>query len=496
MNRLHPGVLLGFIAAALSLDPLAADAQNLIRAENEKPGTTDWLLTKFIKKGPIPSRYAPENEPYEKGWQRRKQIEGYTSHTSIKAGDTLRIFVSTEPASPFTVDIYRMGYYGGKGARHMRKLGPLQGSPQPTPEDGEKNLRECKWAEGCSLKIPDDWVSGVYLGKLTAADSEAYIVFIVRDDRRSDLMFQCSDMTWLAYNRWPNWRSLYDLGENPWGANARNIGYDVSFDKPFAIYWNGFPAAYEPLTNGSGEFLMIEHPLCFWLEKEGYDVTYISNVDTHADGPGLLRGKVFVSVGHDEYWTKEMFANVTQARDAGVNLAFLSGNSVSGQVELRPSSDGRPNRVMRRIGDLPGEENLLGAKSYGVGFADWTCDLPDHWVFAGTNMKKGDRIAQLVGWEYHGQPLKNDESLQVLSSGTVYGWNGERRNGTYATTIYTAKKGNFVFNASTCWWNMLLSNPPGFMNPPKRYFLQPDARIQQITKNVLDKMIATEVVAR
>ena len=241
---------------------------------------------------------------------------------------------------------------------------------------------------------------------------------------------------------------------------------------------------------------MIEHPLCFWLEKEGYDVTYISNVDTHADGPGLLRSKVFVSVGHDEYWTKEMFANVTQARDAGVNLAFLSGNSVSGQVELRPSTDGRPNRVMRRIGDLPGEENLLGAKSYGVGFADWTCGLPDHWAFAGTNMKHGDRIAQLVGWEYHGQPLKNDPSLQVLSSGTVYGWIGERRNGTYATTIYTAPKGNLVFNASTCWWNMLLSTPPGFMNPPKRYFLQPDARIQQITKNVLDKMIATDVVAR
>src|SRR5262245_65874046 len=97
---------------------------------------------------------------------------------------------------------------------------------------------------------------------------------------------------------------------------------------------------------------MIEHSLCFWLEKEGYDVTYISNVDTHADGLGLLRSKVFLSVGHDEYWTKEMFANVTQARDAGVNLAFLSGNSVSGQVELRPSTDGRPNRVMRRIGDL------------------------------------------------------------------------------------------------------------------------------------------------
>src|SRR5262245_13401477 len=75
MNRLHSSLWLGLIMAALSLSPGAADAQNVIRAENEKAGTTDWLLTKIIKKGPIPSRYAPENEPYEKGWQRRKQIE-------------------------------------------------------------------------------------------------------------------------------------------------------------------------------------------------------------------------------------------------------------------------------------------------------------------------------------------------------------------------------------------------------------------------------------
>jgi hypothetical protein len=129
---------------------------------------------------------------------------------------------------------------------------------------------------------------------------------------------------------------------------------NVSFDRPYAIYWNGFPAGFEPLTNGSGEFLLLEHPLSFWLEKQGYDVTYVSNVDTHADGEGLLRGKVFLSVGHDEYWTAEMFANVTRARDAGVSLAFLSGNAVSGVVSLLPSSDGRPNRVMRRMNSTRG----------------------------------------------------------------------------------------------------------------------------------------------
>ena len=93
-----------------------------------------------------------------------------------------------------------------------------------------------------------------------------------------------------------------------------------------------------------------------------------------------------------------MFDNVTKAREAGVNLAFLSGNTLSGVVELLPSTDGRPNRVMRRAGrGFSGEEELMGATSYGVGFADWTADRPDHWAFEGTKMQKGDRVAELVG---------------------------------------------------------------------------------------------------
>lgn len=469
----------------------AAAPRNAVQIENEKAGTMDWVLTK-IKKGSKPPIYAPEDEPYDKGWRRRKQVEGYCSHTSIRAGQTLDVYVSTDPADQYKAEIYRMGYYGGAGARLMRTIGPLQGSAQPTPADGDLHLIECKWSKGFSLEIPKDWVSGVYLGKLSTlkTQGECYVIFIVRDDRKADLMFQCSDLTWLSYNRWPNWRSLYDTETDPWGSSNRRPAFDVGFDRPYAIYWNGFPAGFEPLTNGSGEFLMLEFPLAFWLEKEGYDVTYISNVDTHADGPGLRRGKVFVSVGHDEYWTMQMFENVTKARDAGVSLAFLSGNSISGEVSLLPSTEGRPNRVVRRVGGFRAEQDLMGSTSYGTGFADWFCNDPDHWALAGTRMKKGDRVAQLVGWEYHGPPLADHEDLDILASGPVYGWNGEARSGTYATVIYQCRKGNYVFNAGTCWWNMVLSTPPGFMNPPKRYFWQADPRIQRITRNILDKMIA------
>jgi hypothetical protein len=481
----------------LNLEPKAVGQSTIIQKENEKPGTTEWLLTTIKRQ---------DTEAYELGWRRRKQIEAYASHTSIRVGERLSVYVSTEPADEYKVDIYRMGYYGGKGGRLMRSMGPFQGTPQPTPEDGERSRIECHWKVGFDLEIPKDWVSGVYLGKLTTLQTkvqqfldrdrhgETYVIFIVRDDRKVDLMFQCSDMTWCSYNRWPQWRSMYDLGTEPWGASDRKVGYDVGFDRPFALYWNGYPAGFHPLSNGSGEFLIQEFPLAFWLEKEGYDVTYISNVDTHVDGKGLLRGKVFLSVGHDEYWTMAMFENVTKARDAGVNLAFLSGNSISGVVELLPSTDGRPNRVMRRAGsEFQGEQELMGGSSYGVGFTDWTCDKPEHWVFEGTRMKKGDKVPQLVGWEYHGPPLGKHPDLVVLSEGPVYGANGELHKGTYATTIYTAPKGNLVFDAATCWWNMVLSSPPGFQNPPRKDFSADDARIQRITKNILDRMISIRI---
>jgi hypothetical protein len=488
MNRRHflHRLTAGTAVAALAPRAFAADELNAIQRENQRPGTRDWLLTKVE---PM------EGTTIDDLCRRRRTMEAYCSHTSIRVGETLSVYVSTEPASQFKADVFRMGYYGGSGGRLVKSFGPLQGTVQPTPGDGPKNVIECQWKESLSIKIPSDWLSGVYLGKLTALANgyEAYFIFIVRDDRRADFLFQCSDTTWQAYNRWPAWRSLYDFNDNKWHTT---IGNDVGFDRPYAPYYNGLPSRFNPLTNGSGEFLLWEHPLCFWMEKEGYDVSYISNIDTHSNAKGLRRARGFLSVGHDEYWSQEMYDNVAAARDAGVNIAFLSGNSVSGRIYLNSAASGRPHRIFGRWDKGPaanfrGEQELMGSSSYGVGAADWTCEAPDHWVFAGTNMKKGDRIPQLVGWEYHGPPLRNDPGLVVLASGPL----NPRRQGatntrTYAATIYSGLKGNFVFNAATCWWNMLLSRPPGAVNPPNTDFSKEDPRVQRITKNLFSRMVA------
>src|SRR5690606_29823007 len=131
----------------------------------------------------------------------RENIEGYCSHASLKAGEALSIFVSTNPESKYNLDIYRMGYYGGKGGRLMKSFAALQGKKQVTPAaDPKTNFFECKWDTAVSFVVPDEWLSGVYLGKLTTLNdsSMAYVVFIVKDDRPTDFVFQCSDMTWQA----------------------------------------------------------------------------------------------------------------------------------------------------------------------------------------------------------------------------------------------------------------------------------------------------------
>jgi len=483
----------GAVGASARRDP------DRIRRENSQKGTRDWMLTQTrIDK---PTRY------------RCPWIEGYCSHTSLRAGEVLSIYVSANPASDVTLDIYRMGYYGGTGGRLVQSLGPLKGKPQPDPVIGPKRLRDCQWEPFTTLRIPTDWTSGVYLGKLTEHRSQlqSYIVFIVRDDRPADFLFQCSDHTWSAYNRWPSQYSLYDDGKNEWywGGNVQ-----ISFNRPYGRYCQIFDA---PLSQGSGEFLLWEFPIAYWLESQGYDVTYISNQDTHTNPAGLLRANGFLSVGHDEYWTIEMYRHVQAAVQAGVNVAFLSGNTCCGRIELSPDSHGVRNRVFERVGvfgppggtrefvamqslrhERPYANELVGAHSTGpvTGGADWTCALPDHWLFADTRMKRGDGIPGLVGWEWHGDPAPIP-GLEIVATGSTQSAPGELNGGKFTATLYPGPKGNFVFNASTIWWGDGLSAPPGYLRPkvytePKG----PDSRVQQITRNLLARMQSNDARRR
>jgi hypothetical protein len=123
----------------------AARQKDLIRLENQQPGTTDWQLT-YTRVDPATKYRSP-------------LIEGYVSHASVQAGDRLEFFVSVQPESPVTIDVYRLGYYQGKGGRFMTRIGPVACRPQETPGIGKERLRECEWTPTAALDIPKDWVS-------------------------------------------------------------------------------------------------------------------------------------------------------------------------------------------------------------------------------------------------------------------------------------------------------------------------------------------------
>jgi hypothetical protein len=466
---------------------------DLIKNENSFPGASFQL-----------TRMMPENAKS----YRTSLIEGYCSRQSVKAGEKIDFFVSTNPVAAFTIELFRMGYYGGAGARL------IEGQRQPVPEMGENRLRECQWQACTTLTIPADWPSGVYLGRLTTVPDkqtageepywQSYLIFIVTDNRPADILFQCSDNTWQAYNRWPVNESLYT---DPRAAHAP--GVSVSFERPYGKYNQILD---NPLSMGSGEFLLWEYPLCYWLEKEGYDVTYCSNSD-NLDPANLERVKTMISVGHDEYWDLRQYHNVKQAINEGLNVLWLSANDVYMVTPFTSNEKGDANRRLTRetcFGEFreeekeaysnvlgpfenpgPDERDIIGARTVVPfnGGGDWTCARPDHWLFEGTEMRKGDSIPGLVGWEFHGDPDTERQGLEVVAEGQV--WAGGTRLGQYAATIFEGPKGNIVFNAATIFWSQGLSSPPGHMIPWSHYSRPhgPDERVQRMTANALKRAL-------
>jgi hypothetical protein len=300
---------------------------------------------------------------------------------------------------------------------------------------------------------------------------------------------------------------------------AHAPGVSVSFDRPYGK----FPMIFEaPQSIGSGEFLLWEFPLCYWLERSGYDVTYCSNSDV-LDPSAATRARVFLSVGHDEYWDLRQFEALRQAVREGVSILFLSANTAYMMSPFTPAGDGRPLRVITRTGPFgalsdaerttyakvlgpfdtagPDEGELIGARTTVPfnGCGDWICARPEHWMFAGTGMKRGDRIPGLVGWEYHGDPA-DVPGLEVVGEGTVVSDAAfapaavkqvGNRLGRWTATIYPGPKRNFVFNAATIWWAQGLDSPPGHVLPWAHGSRPhgPDERVRRTTHNLLRRAI-------
>ncbi|MBA3842708.1 MAG: hypothetical protein H0X39_08820 [Actinobacteria bacterium] len=450
-------------ASATSAIAGATPPSNPVTTENALPGTTAWQQ---------PSVDGPT-------------IEGYTSQLSSAPGDSVAFHVSTSPAANYRIELYRMGWYGGAGARLVGCLpgcttdepGSARAVPTPDPTTG---LLAAGWPVTDTITVPSSWTSGYYNARLVLtsgpqAGSANSVFFIVRaaPTRKAKILVEAPVNTWEAYNNWGG-KSLYADGSA--GAPA----VKVSFNRP-----------------GYGQSPMIwEFQAVRFLEREGYDVSYATNYDLGANPSELLDHKLVISLGHDEYWTKGMRDAVTAARDAGVNLAFLGGNDMYWQaryedggrtlvVYRNATTDPEPDPVLKSIRwrdlatpnpecRLVGVEGFGGIRTTGDPARDYGVDssaLTDPWL-ANAEFGAGAALTDLVGYEW--DAIAPGCAAPPLTR--FFHYEGAPSNAD--VTRYTAPSGARVLAVGSVQFAWALDGFDGHDAPP-------DPRAQQFVRNAL-----------
>jgi hypothetical protein len=489
------------LSGAAGIDPAQATEgdclapPNPIVAENCLPGTDSWRIVNLSD-----------------------EIEGYASETSINAGERIEFLVDTD-AAEFDLYIFRSGYYGGKGGRLITSSRGLPGKVQPDCTlDPSTGLVSCSnWSVSYSLTTSEDWVSGVYIAKMVRPDTggENYYPFVIRNDSRgSDILFQLSVNTYQAYNNYggkcvysnPSWDRCPTVTDAP-------RAVQVSFDRPYA---------YSAFV-GQNSYYWSDYTMVSWLEAQGYDVAYNTDLDAHQSGkPGspnsLLDHRLLLVAGHNEYWSQEMRDAVTAARDHGVHLGFFSSNVSYWRIRMEPDAlTGRPDRVITTYKTTEGgpvdpsglptgtwrdpsgannpEVELVGIQYVGDNDNHYfplrvTAAMANDPMFRHTGLQEMpegtfvDIGQRLVGWEWDAVAAgRSPAGLVILAESPTYGEllidaGGKYRFGNSAANVtrYLAPSGAIVFAAGTNNWAWGLSQ------------IEPNPLIQQITVNLLADM--------
>jgi hypothetical protein len=498
-------VLLGAYASNVKAQAAHCDnPANPIVVENCQTGTDEWFIEQ------------PDAE-----------IEGFVYPPSVNIGETVRFYVNIQ-AAKFELRVYRSGYYAGTGGRLILTQSDIAGGTQPTCNQAlyDTGLVSCSnWSPSLVLQVPTNWVSGVYIARFinpqTGGANAA--VFVVRDDARvSDILVQQSLFTYHAYSSYGG-KSLYSY----------NSGWDADYCNTVTTHPRAAQVSlFRPLSGGGANvYWQAEYPMVRWLEQQGYDVTYNTNLDTHRDGlPGaqnrLLNHHIFLSVGHDEYWTQELRDAITAARDAGVHMGFFSANTGYWRVRLEPDPwtgepdsviasyktteagipdpSGQPTTTFRDPAGVNDPENaLIGVQYIGdnshFGFPlRITHEHGIDRIYRHTDlqaMPEGTFIdlgGNIFSWEWdavtdNGQ---TPAGLEILSETPVFGLllqdAGNPDNGAVGTagahtTRYIAESGAIVFASGTIQWSWGLGAQATTVVPVEPY-------IQQITYNVLADM--------
>ncbi len=464
----------------------AAETANPVQAENNCSGTGNWRPDHPL---------GPEHA-----------IEGFTAPVSVQAGESLKLYVSTT-ASTYTFTVYRMGWYNGLGGRLVYSSPHLMGIQQPAPTiDPLTRMVSCSnWSSQVALSTLKNWVSGVYIIKLLAGGYIRYISFVVRNDQsHSALLFQTSVLTYEAYNSWGGY-SLYTGSAIQGKPASWNRSYVVSFDRP------------DNRGDGLGDFpIYNEYNMLRWLERSGYDLSYSTDIDTDLHPATLLQHRLFLVVGHDEYWSTAMRRNVTTARDKGVSLAFFGGNDVYWHVRLQNSplgsdrevtcykigyfgdnvvdplaaSDPSEANALWRAAPLNQPENALLGEMYSDHVAPSPLVLTNaaQPFFGDTPFHAGSKIDDVVGGEYDHifQNGATPANLVTLAASPVHCVTSNTcltNRDVANATLYKASSGASVFDAGTFFWGWGLDNDA--FDPASPLPTHATSAFQQFTANLL-----------
>lgn len=463
-------------------------------------------------------------------------IVGFADPFSVNIGGTIDFKIKTS-ATAYAIDIYRIGYYGGDGARKITSLTPnlLVSQSQPACNTNTvTGLVDCgNWGVSASWSVPSTAVSGVYFARIYRTDGTAganQIPFVVTDNSsHSAMVFMTSDETWQAYNDWGGY-SVYtgNATGSPWCCSAQNPGraVQVSYNRPFAT------RADTPF--GQDYFFYAEFPMIQFLERNGYDLSYVSQIDVAQPGAATMleQHKVLTNTGHSEYFDASDRANITAARDAGVSLAFFTGNTMWWKTRWANSQYG--NEPYRTL--ITYKETLDTAQSDPADPPTWTGAWRDQRFSPPSDATPENSLlgqlwtvnccsyADTVPAAYAKLRLWRNTAVASLSAGHTYEmppetlgyeWDSDVDNGfrpagvidmsqtcqkvqeklytvteefvndtaCNSLTLYRAASGALVFSAGTVQWSWgLESDHDGDSNNP------PDQAMRQATVNLFADM--------
>ena len=457
-------------------------------------------------------------------------IQGFATEMSVNRGSTVVFKVKTDAAA-YRLDIYRLGFYAGLGARRVATVTPSASLPQGQPNclsDSATGLVDCgNWNVSASWAVPATAVSGIYLARLVRNDTggASHVVFIVRNDAATaKVAFKTSDTTWQAYNTYGG-NSLYT------GAPAGRA-YKVSYNRPWSTRGTQYARAW---------LFGAEYPMVRWLEANGYDLTYVSGIDVERT-PLLVRNqRVLLSVGHDEYWSAGQRSSVEAARDAGVHLAFFSGNEMFWKTRWETSIDGSstPYRTLvsykethndAKIDPSPAwtgtwrdprfsppadggrPENQLSGTIFKVNCCSAAIGIQVPAEYANLRLWRNTSVAALqpgevaqlaagtLGYEWDedpdngfrppGQFRLSSTTAGGLSILTDYGSSYANGTATHNLTMHRRANGALVFGAGTIRWSWGLDTNHDPDGATPGYATTPDVRMQQATVNLLADMNA------